>query len=150
LIEEAGYTRETIVTAWKKVIDAYAKAFPDKALALHIAIPLRRDGAMEEVVQYGVSKLGKRFCIQGDFLSAHTNESFDPYRVIREVRDKNTATLGFQMLDSAYYRPQREGSLETAIAKGLQAGARYFEIYEADILDPQNSEIWDGLQKKLR
>jgi hypothetical protein len=150
LVEEAGYSREKIVTAWKQVIDAYAKAFPHKDLALHIAVPLVKDGAMEEVIQYGISRVGSRFCIQGDFLNARTNGLFYPYRVMREYREKYGVTLGFQMADSAYYRPRREGPLETAIEKGLQAGAQYFEVFYADIIDPQNKELWERLYAKLR
>lgn len=150
LMVKAGYTKEKIVTAWKKVIDAYAKAFPDKDLALNVAIPLREDGAMEEIIQYGISKLGKHLCIQGNWLSAKKLGSFHPYRVIREYGKKYGVTVGFQMLDSAKDKPGRQGSLETSIEQGLKAGAHYFEVYQADIKEQKNTALFDKLDKKLR
>lgn len=146
---DAHYRKDKVVDAWKRVIDAYKKAFPEKALALNIAIPFRNDGALEEVVQYGMMKLGKAFCVQGNWLSARTMESFHPYKLLSDFGKKGSARVGFQMLAPSA-NEARQGSLEVSIRKGLDAGARYFEIYEADIKEEQNKKLLEDLEKKLK
>ena len=148
LIQEAGYSKDKIVKAWREVIDAYSNAFPKKALALNIAVPFRKDGALEEVVQYAVSKIGKRLCIQGNWLSAHTANSFYPYKVILDIKKNNSANIGFQMLGASKYE-SRQGSLNMSVEKGLLAGARYFEIYQVDIMEPDNRKFLEKLNKRL-
>ncbi len=148
LIQEAGYSRDKIVEAWREVIDAYSNAFPQKALALNIAVPFRRDGALEEVVQYAVSKMGKRLCVQGNWLSAHTANSFYPYKVILDIQKNNSANIGFQMLGASKHE-SRQGSLDMSVEKGLLAGAMYFEIYQVDILEPDNRQFLEELDKRL-
>lgn len=149
LIQEAGYSKETLISAWKKVIDAYAVAFPASSLALNISIPFRNDGAMEEIIKYGISRLGQRLCIQGNWLSAHTMDSFHPYKVMHDLYKNKAVNVGFQMLGAAK-NESRQGSLDTAIQKGLNAGANYFEIYEIDIIDNRNRQLLEELDRRLK
>ena len=149
LVEDYGYSRDRIVATWGKVIDAYAGAFPEKALALNIAIPLRNDGAMEGIIQYGIKKLGQHLCIQGNWLNAYTKDSFHPYEVILNLKKNSNATIGFQML-GAVKNESRQGPLEESVQKGINAGARYFEIYEADIVDQRNKKLLTEIDKKLK
>jgi len=148
-IQDAAYSKEKIVSAWKKVIDAYAKAFPDKPLALNIAIPLKDDGAMEEIIAYGISRIGERLCLQGNWLSAYIKDSFTPYREIMSVHKQHKVTVGFQMLGTAK-NMLKQGPLDKAVQKGLKAGARYFEIYEQDIREQHNIEFFLGLDREIR
>jgi hypothetical protein len=149
LTEDAGYTKKRIVDAWKAVIDAYSKAFPEKALALNVAIPFRKDGAMEDIIRYGISTLGQRFCTQGNWLSAHTRDSFVPYKTIESFKADKGITVGFQML-GASANESRQGPLDLSIQKGLNAGAKYFEIYEADIKDVRNAPLLKEISDKLK
>lgn len=131
-----GYSRDRLVRAWKVVIDAYAKAFPDKYLAIDIAVPVFNDGSLEEVLSYGIRTVPGRFCIQGNWLSDHTRKEFPLYRLIRDY--SKTAPVGFQMLRAS--RSGSSGSLRAAVDRGIEAGARYFEIYATDFRDPDRSE----------
>lgn len=148
LIQEAGYSKDKIVKAWKEVIDAYSNAFPKKVLALNIAVPFRKDGALEEVIQYAVSKIENSLYVQGNWLSAHTTDSFYPYRVILDLKKNNSTNIGFQMLGASKYE-SRQGSLDASIEKGLIAGAMYFEIYQVDIIEPGNRQFLEELNKRL-
>ena len=149
LTEKAGYSAGKLLQAWKTVIDAYAEAFPGKALALNISIPLSNDGTMEKIIDYGKARLGNRLCVQGNWLSSHTKVTFPPYRVILNFPSKDAITIGFQMLGAAK-NEYRMGPLDAAITKGLEAGAQYFEIYETDIEDPASRVVLGDLNKKLR
>lgn len=134
VLQRADYTKQKIITAWKKVIDAYATNFPTKFLSLNLALPLNNDGAMEEIVAYAQKKIGNRLCIQGNFLSGKTKTSFHVYKYLQSFRDDDTVIIGFQMAAPAG-NVARMGTLESAIDKGRAAGARYFEIYPGDCLD---------------
>jgi len=148
MLEKAGYSKNNIVNAWKKVIDTFAEAFPDKSLALNLAVPFREDGAMEDIVQYATAKLGKRLCAQDNQLSDH-HENSVTYKLVQTLGQQGV-NIGFQMLDSAKDRPGRQGSLRLSIEQGLSAGAQYFEIYQADLLQPQDRPLFQELDKKLR
>ncbi|MDA8168915.1 MAG: beta-galactosidase [Nitrospiraceae bacterium] len=147
LVINAGYSKDALVSAWRRVMDAYSAAFPEKELSLNIAVPFRRDGTLEDVIQYGISKIGNRFAVQGNWLSAHTRDRFYPYHVMAGLNAN--VNKGFQML-AASKNGSRQGSLDVSIQKGLKAGARYFEIYEADIRDYNSRQLFEGLDKKLR
>jgi hypothetical protein len=95
----AGYTNARLVEAWKRTIDAYAAAFPDKCLAIDIAKPVAFDNGLEvvrDVLAYGYARLGARFCVQGNWLSAKTGDDFDLYGLVKEY--SSMTTVGFQML----------------------------------------------------
>lgn len=134
--ERKGYRRDRLVAAWKTVIDAYAGAFPNHGLAVDISIPLYNDGSLEEILSYGARTVPGRFCIQGNWLSDHTREGFPLYRLIKDY--SKTTPVGFQMLGPN--RPDSTTSLREAIDRGVEAGARYLEIYESDFQDPDRSD----------
>jgi hypothetical protein len=134
---DAGYSKTKLVKAWKRVIDAYAEAFPDKPLAIAIANPLYQDGTVERIIAYGLQRLGTRFCIQGNWLAAKTNPKFPLCMLIQKCSEKTT--VGFQMLWSISNDSGQRmgGTLRRAIDNGLSAGAHYFEIYAVDIRNPK-------------
>lgn len=152
LLEKAGYSKDKFVTAWKKVIDAYSYAFPGKSLGLNIDVPLKIDGALEEIIEYGIARIGTKLCIQGNWLSAYTPTpySFYPYNtILRLVQNKAGVNIGFQMLGSSEFRATQQGPLDVAVQKGLNAGARYFEIYQEDIIKASNRQLFEELNKEL-
>jgi hypothetical protein len=139
---QVGYSKDKLVNAYKVVIDAYDEAFPKKPLALDVSQMVYQDGALEEIVAYASRKLGKRFCIQHNALSAKTKEdSFKTHLLVRSYQGK--ATVGYQLLCSATGKNQFTGggtrfggTLKEGFAIGLRGGATYFEIYTADLQDP--------------
>ena len=149
LTEAAGYSKEKIVNAWKKVMDAYLTVFSGKALALNIAVPFKNDGTLDEVVQYGISKIGTRFCVQGNWLTAHASDSFYPYKLILDLHKNNWKNIGFQMARASRNNESLQGPLDASVQKGLNAGAKYFELYQIDILEESNKKFLEGLNKQL-
>jgi hypothetical protein len=97
--EAEGYTKERLVGSWKRVIDAWAEAFPNTGLGLPAAVPLKRDGSLEEIVEYAVSRLGLRLYIATGSLSESTDLSNPLMEVI--LRYKDRSHIGFQMVSSA-------------------------------------------------
>ena len=155
--KQVGYTPKRLIAAWKQVMDVYAEAFPKQSLAVNISRPIYDDGVVEGVLDYGLEKYGARFCIQGNWLSAHTQDTFPYYKLIRQHAAKTR--IGFQMLgaaswnDSPHPKQQRAGGrmgdLDIAIQKGLAAGADYFEIYQKDIQNPVYRNILRELAERL-
>jgi len=145
LWENKGYRRDKLVAAWKTVIDAYAKAFPGRYLAVDIAVPLYNDGSLEEILTYGTRTSPGRFCIQGNWLSDRTRKESPLYRLIQDY--SKTTPVGFQMLGST--GPASAGALREAIDRGIEAGARYLEIYESDFLNPERSDDLRYAAKRL-
>lgn len=134
-----GWSSEKLVNAWKKTIDTYAQAFPDKQIAIDIAIPVKFDNGQqisEDVVAYGYQKMGKRFSVQGNWLAAKISDDFPPYILVKNYSKKTM--VGFQMLWAYTWDNGKRlgGSFRKSIQRGLDAGARYLEIYPDDILNP--------------
>jgi hypothetical protein len=153
--DKAGYTKDKLVGAWKTVINAYADAFPDKPLALNVAVPLHDDGVVTEVLAYASRKLGRRLCVQHNALSDHTNQRFKPQRWVGSCRDK--ATLGYQLLCPVTPRGKFNddgrrfgGPLKPAFQLGLQSGGSYFEIYPIDLTNEAASRDIRDLARQLR
>jgi len=65
--EEMGYTRERLVSAWRRVLDAYSEAFPDKYKALCLANPINDAGVLDPILDYAYSSMDGRFCVQGNW-----------------------------------------------------------------------------------
>ena len=145
LMYDAGYSKSVIVNAWERVLDAYDDALDKKALSLNLAIPLVKDGALEEIIYEGESAIRKNFRIQGNYLKASTDTNYLPHQLIT---DFDEIKAGFQMVSTS--RSPRLGSLEGAIDMGLEAGARYFEIYETDIRDETYSKLLEETNKELK
>jgi hypothetical protein len=166
--QQMGYTPKKLTDAWKQVMDVYAQSFPKQCLGLNISMPIYDDGVVEAVLEYGLEKQGARMCLQGNWLSAHTQELFPYYKLIRQYGAK--AAIGFQMLGAASWNEKpppggrndredrpgakdrpggRMGNLEVAIQKGLAANARYFEIYQKDIQNPIYRKTLQDLAARL-
>lgn len=134
-LREAGYTDDRVFRAWQQIIDAYAQAFPSKPWAISIAPVMSGTQLTDRIVSYGLQKYGKRMLVQASWLSAHTTSQ----RLAWVSRYTQQTTVGFQMLWASSWNAQsndRQGDLLTSIQKGIQAGASFLEIYEADIINP--------------
>ncbi len=138
-----GYSEEKLVNAWKITIDAYDSAFANKQIAMCIAQPVKFGNPqqiVEDIVAYGYQKLGTRYSIQGNFLAAKISDDFSAYVLIKSYSSKTT--VGFQMLWSYTQDNGKRlgGSLRDSIQRGLDAGAKYLEIYLSDIMNSGLSE----------
>jgi hypothetical protein len=153
--DKVGYTKAKLVGAWKAAIDTYADAFPDKPLALNVAVPIHDDGVVADVLAYASRRLGRRLCVQHNALSDHTNERFKPQQWVGSYRDK--AGVGFQLLCPVTPRGKFNdegrrfgGPLKPALELGLQSGASYFEIYPIDLKNDAAAHDLRDLARQLR
>ncbi len=131
--ESFGYTPAKLLDAWKQCIDAYARAFPNKAIVLNIAFQILGNRELpQQIIDYGLRTYKNRLFIQGNWLSANTS----PERLNIMLQFSKQTTVGFQMLGTA----NRVGNLRKAIENGLAGGASYLEIYEFDVVNPEFRE----------
>jgi len=142
-----GYSEEKLINAWKIIIDSYAGAFPNKQIAIDIATPVHFGDdpfqIVEDVVAYGYQKAGSQFSVQGNWLAANTQDDFPEYALIKSYSSKTS--VGFQMIWS-YTQDNGQrlgGTLRDSIQRGLDAGAKYLEIFLVDI---QNSNLQTDIQ----
>jgi hypothetical protein len=152
--QRRGYSKRRLVEAWKAIIDAYADAFPQTALALNVSTPLLDDGVVEDVLAYGVHRVGKRFAVQHNALHARTRPGKTPHRWVTSVREE--ARIGFQLLvpvtPQGRFNDQGRrfgGTMAEAVSIALDAGAAYLEIYPADLRDPVSAAALADAARRL-
>jgi hypothetical protein len=132
-----GYTPGKLISAWKRSIDAFAKAFPDIPLVLHLSPAIFADGVLEAVAGYGYDTYGQRFFMQNDILVPDDgNMKRADWSVLAKYR--NLTTIGFQRglprikgwqkLPRTEKLKLRKEQFEKMFDKGIGLGARYFEV----------------------
>lgn len=120
--KNAGYTTERMFNAGKETIDAWAAAFPGKALKLPVHLTHKdleddRDGSAataskltEKIIKYGYEKYPGRFYAQVNTLNAETPLAGDPTiagadpndnQYILKLLTQYPNRIGFQMLAAA-------------------------------------------------
>jgi hypothetical protein len=136
-----GYSKSRLTGAWHEVVDAYAAAFATQSLALNVATPIWSDGVLEDVVAYGSRKLGHRFAVQHNALSAKMKRDWPVHRLVASL--KGRGTVGFQLLSPVTPRGRFNeegqrfgGTMEQAMKTALDAGGTYVEIYPVDLKNP--------------
>ena len=138
--ETLGYTPEKAVSAWKKIIDTFAEAFPSKPLDIDIHPVLDSDQVAGDVAAYGSQRLGRRFGIFSGWLSGKSAEQDRHHAGMHRLAEKYgpKGFAAFQMIASETRSPGQfaEGGLKAAIEQGLSWNARYFEIWETDAMNP--------------
>jgi hypothetical protein len=132
-----GYSEDKLVGAWKRSIDAYARAFPQAALVLDLSPAVFDDKVPERVVDYAVDKYGRRVFLQNNILLGENQgrERVD-WKILERYRNKTP--IGFQrqllrlgnqgQLTPARRRELRRDNFEKMLAEGTRLGGRYFEI----------------------
>jgi hypothetical protein len=140
----AGYTPQKLIGAWKRSIDAFARAFPQTPLVLNLSPVIFEDGVMEEVVRYGYGQYGRRLFLQNNILMAdNKRQKREDWNVLREYASKTT--IGFQRgllrlkERGDVAAPERLGlkraNFEGMFTQGLALGAKYFEVGATDVKD---------------
>ncbi|HEX5417909.1 MAG TPA: beta-galactosidase, partial [Chloroflexota bacterium] len=144
---QLGYTPQKFIDAWAQTVAAYVQAFPTTqiALTLYPGLPIPDASASDEtrttIPSAAEGKYGSKITIQTSGLSARKEDK--PrigYQTVQQYSQRTT--VGFEMGTSATERPDRMGgqdatsALRGSIDFGLQAGAKYLEIYEKDVDNP--------------
>jgi hypothetical protein len=140
-----GYAPDKLVGAWKRCVDAFARAFPNIPVVLNLSPTILKDGVTERVVQYAFEEHGRRLFLQNNILLAD-NKSMrrEDWDILQSYASKTTIGFQRQILrlrgrSDVAGEDERQDVRRTNFAgmleKGLGMGARYFEIGAADARD---------------
>jgi hypothetical protein len=149
------YDRTVYMAAWKKIIDVYQQALPDKVKLLAPGIVLMDEYFADDVVSYARARFGKKLWLfnaglrkggvpQAKIASGHIAS-------LLQDHVKNGGGLGLQTIwNASEDRNNRlQGSLREALDSGLEMHARYFEIYAVDVANPALQADLASFRKQL-
>jgi hypothetical protein len=150
---KAGYNPRKAIAAWKTIVDAFSQAFPHTALDLDVHPVLGSSEVAEAVAAYASSKLGKRFGLYGGWLSGKSARQ-DPHHAAMHVLVQKYGREGFadfQMIGNESRQPERfaSGGLRAAVDQAMHWGARYFEVWRADVINPRMHATLRELAEKI-
>ncbi len=129
----AGYSDALVIDSWKSAIDAYAAAFPNNALVLNVAMAPDINGAVTfPVIDYARQVLGPRANFIHNSLKASTNPTAAHHSTIVDL-GMDGERIGFEMVSPSIDEVRFGGPLVDALALGEQAGAGWYQIYQADV-----------------
>ncbi len=157
VFREHGFTKEKWLNVWELAIDKTVEAFPDKLISLCIDVPRFYVDMAGELAAYAVSKYEGRICLQSNGMSAKVLDAIDENPIFKDffsifMKYREKAIIGFQMAWASVWRDRgrdRLGPLDKAIETALKFGAKYIEIYQDDIVVPENEYMLAELEKKL-
>lgn len=131
------------VAAAKKIISAYADAFPTTPFFITAGRPFTTDAgllALQEVIEWGVDTYPGRFGLMNATLNANSSTVYYPNLAIKTYYE--TQPTGFQTLCSEAADPGRlGGTLNQALTKGVSLGAKFLEVYQLDADDSSNQTV---------
>jgi hypothetical protein len=138
--------------AAKKIISAYAEAFPTTPFFITAAKPFHTDeglAALQHVVDWGVTSYPGRFGIMNASLNANSTTVYYPNLAIYTYSARQP--VGFQMLCSYANDPERlQGTLGQALRAGIRLGAKFVEVYQADADLPSNQQVLADAGERLK
>jgi hypothetical protein len=133
LTQTKGYSDATAINCWKRAIDDYSAAFPRTALVLDVAMVPDSQGAVTNaVIDYAQRTLGTR----ANFIHCSLHATTPPKSPIQETLvglADGGARIGFEMLCPSTDRARFGGPFSKALAIGNAAGAKWYQIYQADV-----------------
>lgn len=144
-----AFNRTSYLTAWETTVDALATAFPN--VPLYISAPVNvicasdNDGKAfyTELMNHAFTKTSSATVFAADLNALGSSRMAQVDSFI-----SRRAAIAFQTIWSATNDPQNRmrGTLKDAVCKGIGYGARYFEIYKADLANP-DAAIQDAIQR---
>jgi hypothetical protein len=160
-----GYTATLLKNTWGQIADVFAASFPKAKIAPMVQpsgfppiddlghLDPRASDLAGALISIGVARYGQQFAAQNNGLSW-----FFASPAVSRVA--GSVTTGYQMLYdvTADYacRMNRGGTpcdprsdLGRAVAKGIQSGGTYLEIYQVDILNPTLADIIASAHSQL-
>lgn len=130
-----GYSDAKLIAAWKRIVEAYRKAFPDVPTNLDINEPLgRRSDVLEPVVSYVLERYPGKVYLQHNGLRADFPSDHRIRRILRDAAGKTT--VGYQMLGGKGFVDAQAGDRMTAFRNAMEDHASYIEVYASDVRDP--------------
>jgi hypothetical protein len=144
-----AYSRANYLNAWKTTVDAHAVAFSDTRLFISAPVAVicmpDNDGKAfyTEVMNHALTKSTKATVFAADLNAAGSARLAQV-----DASVSSRAAIVFQMIWSSTNDTQNRmhGTLKDAVCHGIASGARYFEIYKADI-SSLDAAIQDAIQR---
>jgi hypothetical protein len=148
------YDKQVYLRAWKRMIDVYQQAFPDKPKLLVPGIVLLDEHFADEVVAYARGRFGERLWLFNTGLRADDvpQASMGSGHIAELLQTQaRPGRLALQTIWSATDDPngRMRGSLRQALERGLAMGGRYFEVYAVDVLNPKLQPDLADLKQQL-
>ena len=131
---DAGYTEDKHVSAMQQVITAFAMAFPNTPIDIEIHPVLNSIAPARRVFEFGQAHYGKRFGLFSAWWSGKSqpwNEAL--YPLFESACEASFCNI--QMIGNQSKQPERllNGSLLSAMQEAEKLGAKYFEVWSADL-----------------
>ena len=132
--KDYGFSKDRYMAAVKRVIDAFAEAFPTQFLDLEIHSVLTDSSIPEELIDYGASTLGHRFGPFGAWLNNRDTHWDKPLRAVMAKHGK-TSFCNYQLIGNVTRQAKKvgPGGLQGAVDLGVSQGCLYYEIWEVDL-----------------
>jgi len=147
--QQAGYSNQVILDVWKEVVDKWLSVRGTKRLSFAAsAAPSFYPSLGTDIANYGISKLGRNFSAQWNFLD--TKYSSAPVSIGNQWASKTT--IGWQMWGAAAWCPDGrcavdyEGSLRLA----EDNHALYIEVYDDDLRVASRGAIAEQITAEMR
>lgn len=131
---DAGYTQEKHIKAIQQVITYFAEAFPHTPLDIEIHPVLDSVEPARQVYEFGKARYGQRFGLFSAWWSGKSqrwNEAL--YPLLKSACEFSFCNI--QLIGNQTRQPERllNGSLLSAMQEAEKLGARYFEVWSADL-----------------
>ncbi len=142
--QRVGYTDEKLINAWKHIVDAYQKAFPDTPTNLDINEPLgKQSDVLRPIVTYVLTTYPRKVYLQHNGLKADLPRNLRVRQILREA--SNQTIVGYQMVGGKDWLAQQTGDRMAAFRNALEDQADYVEVYASDVQDPDQRNALEFL-----
>lgn len=147
----AGYTIQKHVDAYKRVIDAFNQAFPNKPLDLEVHPVLNSDSVAQQATAYANSTIGDRFGVFAAWWSQHNADSVYPgmYQLVQSQAQQTFATV--QLVTNATNDNSSfgTGGIDEALSRAQSLGIRYVEPWDTDLLNASFASLFGSVHYEL-
>ena len=147
--QQPGYSNQVILDVWKEVIDKWLAVRGTKRLSFAAsAAPSFYPSLGTDIANYGISKLGRMFSAQWNFLD--TKYSSAPQSIGNTWAPKTT--IGWQMWGAAAWCPNGRCAVdyEGSIRLAEDNHALYIEVYDDDLRVPDRGAIAEQITSEMR
>jgi hypothetical protein len=149
--KQLGYNLQKYETAWQQTLAVYVQSFPTTQISLtfYPGLPIPDTSAEAatriDLANFAFTHYGQQMSFQENGLSARKGGPSLGYDLVMQYSSQTTT--GFEMGTSATQKPDQMGgttasaALQSSVNLGLQAGVKFLEIYEPDVLNPDLQAI---------
>jgi hypothetical protein len=128
----------------------YNKAFPTTPFLIAMSPPSRDEegrATLKKFVEDGVKDYPHRFGLMADSLAPNDTPDSPKLSYQSVNRFSDQTVVGFQMLLSIY---KLRGTLKQALDTAIALKAQFVEVYEPDLIDPNQREVLAEASDKLK